>query len=177
ERTDSLRYFGAVTVFFVLGGAGAAELGPRGRAAAAAGVLFAAAACGVLDYNLWRDAPGRSTRDLAGAWIDSAVPAGSEVGMLRLPQPSNSAYFLWSRYRLRFIRPDLFARLPAAAPAPEWLVLVHADRDDREAAGPTLGRYRLVRRFSPLEPPGLGLPLGQGYGDPTVEIYKRKTPS
>lgn len=173
-QMDAVRYLAALPLGFLLAGAAASRFGRGGLAAAACAALFAGVQSTVLDYNLALDAPGTSTRDAAGDWIEANVPAGTELGMLRLPQPSNAPYFRWSRYRLRFIQPELFAKLAPEAAAPEWLVLTHPTYDDRVAAGPTLSRYELARRFSPAAPRGFALPFGQIYGSPTVDIYKRR---
>ncbi|MBI2363312.1 MAG: hypothetical protein HYV15_08035, partial [Elusimicrobia bacterium] len=173
-QMDAVRYLAGLPLALLLAGTAAARLGKAGLAAAACAALFAGAQSAVLDWNLAADRPGRSTRDEAGDWLEAEVPAGAELGFLRLPQPSNAPYFRWSRYRLSFIQPEVFAALPAGAAVPEWLVLTHPTYDDRVAAGKTLSRYGLVKRFSPRAPRGLELPFGQTYGNPTVDIYKRR---
>ncbi|MBI5595544.1 MAG: glycosyltransferase family 39 protein [Elusimicrobia bacterium] len=173
-QMDAVRYLAGLPLGLLLAGAAAARFGRAGLAAAACAALFAGVQSAVLDFNLAADRPGRSTRDAAGDWLEAEVPAGAELGLLRLPQPSNAPYFRWSRYRLSFIQPEVFAGLPADAALPEWLVLTHPTYDDRVAAGPTLSRYELVKRFSPRAPRGLELPFGQTYGNPTVDVYKRR---
>lgn len=173
-QMDSVRYLAALPLAFILAGAAAARFGKVGILVAVCAAVFAGVQSAVLDYNLTRDAPGTSTRDAAGDWIDANIPAGSELGMLRLPQPANAPYFLWSRYRLVFIQPELFSRLAPDAAVPEWLILTHPTYDDRIAAGPSMSRYELVRRFSPAGLPGFRLPFGYTYGNPTAEIYRRR---
>ncbi len=174
-QMDSVRYFGALPLGLVLAGAAAARAGKAGLALAGAAALFAAAQSAVLDYNLALDRPGASTRDRAGEWIMANVPAGAEVALLRLPQPSNSAAFRWNRYRLHVYEPPVFAALPASAPLPEWLVLVHPSYDDHAAAGGVLARYGAAAVFEPAGPRFLRCAVGDGYGNPLVEVYRRKT--
>lgn len=174
-QMDSIRYLGALPLGLLLGGAAAARAGKGGLALAGAAALFAAAHSAVLDYNLALDRPGSSTRDRAGDWIEAHVPAGADIAILRLPQPSNSAYFRWNRYRLRIYEPPVFAALAASAPVPEWLVLVHPSYDDHGAAGAALARYKTAARFEPAGPRLLQSAVGDSYGNPVVEVYRRKT--
>lgn len=175
---DSVRYFGAVTVGVLLAGVAAAELGRPGLAAAGLCVLLAGAKSAVLDYNLALDVPGRSTREAAGDWLEGAAAPGASVGLLRLPQPANAPTFRWDRYRLVFIEPAVFAALGEAEPVPEWLLMTYPSYDDRPLVGAQLSRrYELARAFAPAGPASLRLPDGQSWGNPPIEIYRRKEPS
>ncbi len=97
-------------------------------------------------YNFHIDATPLSTHVRSGEWIESHVPAGSSIGLLRLPQPSNAPYFRYDRYAMRFIEPRLFGNLPAAQ-LPEFLAVVAPDYDDRPLLEPNLSRYASVVLF------------------------------
>jgi len=87
-----------------------------------------------------------STHFRAGEWIEKNIPAGATIGLTRYPQPSNSPFFRWDRYRLRFIEPQVAANLPEKL-LPPYLALTMPDHDDRPWFGANLKRYELLASF------------------------------
>lgn len=152
--TRQARYFiGWIGVGSLLAGRLLQELralkGPAGRfATATAAVVLAGLACQGLTYahNFAAGAGDRSNHFRSGEWIEKNVPAGETIGLLRLPQPSNSPFFRYDRYRLLFIEPPLAASLPAGK-LPRWLALTIPDYDDRPALAGVLARYERVAVF------------------------------
>lgn len=123
---------------------------PRPAAALllAAALVDTGARGAVYFVNLRREAGPASTRAAAADWIDANVPAGSEIGLTRYPEPSHTPPFRWDRTRLSiFERPELAADRP-----PEWFV-----GDSRELAGlerAVPNRYDEVRVFRAAAPFG-----------------------
>jgi len=182
---DSIRQFPAAFLGCLLAG-GAASRWTRGerpgrmRACALGAALLAAAyawlASAALDYNFSLDSAGLSTRRLAGEWIEANVPRGAEIGLTRLPQPSNVPYFHWSLYRLRFFKTRTLAGLDPAA-LPERLVLASPSYSDHPALDPLLdARYVLEKSFPPRSLGWISPPLGESYANPLVEIYRKRSP-
>lgn len=174
DKFDSLRYFGGIGLGFLLAGASLAEWTPRWRRAAAVALIYAAIFSAVLDYNLYLDSNGRSTKHAAGDWIEQNLPPGSELGFLRLPQPSNSPYFRWNKYRLKFIESKVLAQWSDVRALPEYLILTCPTYDDRPAIKTVLTRhYRRIKAFKPYSLLWIVPPIGESYGNPLVEIYEK----
>lgn len=176
--TRQVRYFtGFVAVGSLLAGRLLAELralkGPAGKfgTAAAAAVLLGLFAQGSsYAYNF----AAASTHVRAGDWLDANVPAGATIGLLRYPQPSNSPFFSWSRYKLRFLDPRVAPTLPAEA-WPEWLALTIPDYDDRPALAAVLERYERVASFPRAKlVPWVEIHPTSTTANPLIEIYRRK---
>lgn len=175
-----LRHFGGMPFACLLAGLGVAALseaagavGLAARGAAGLALAWSLFLSGVLDYNFTRERPGLSTKDEAGAWIEANLPAGAELGMIKLPQPGNSAYFQWNRYRLRFVDSRGFSAL-APERLPQHLVLVGWEVGRDEQLGAVLGsRYRLAKRFDPSFVGPLGPSALDLIGNPVVQVFKR----
>ena len=151
--------------------------GPAGRfGAATAAVVLAGLACQGLSYayNFHVAAGERSNHILSGEWIEKNVPAGETIGLLRLPQPSNSPFFRYDRYRLMFIEPGLAASLPPAR-LPRWLALTVPDYDDRPALAGVLSRYERVALFPRARLfPWVALDPSSTTANPLVEVHRLK---
>ncbi|MBI2790057.1 MAG: hypothetical protein HYX59_15405 [Elusimicrobia bacterium] len=180
--TRQVRYFmGWVGVGSLLAGRLLQELralkGPAGRfgTATAAVVLAGLAAQGFsYAYNFSLGEGARSNHFLSGEWIEKNVPEGAQIGLLRYPQPSNSPFFRYDRYRLKFIEPGLAASLPEAQ-LPRWLALTIPDYDDRPALAPILGRYERRAVFPRARLfPWIELDPSSTTANPLVEIYALK---
>jgi 4-amino-4-deoxy-L-arabinose transferase-like glycosyltransferase len=77
-----------------------------------------AARGGAVLANLSAEAGPAATRTAAADWIESHVPAGAEVGLVRYPEPAHTPPFRWDRYRL-----VVFENAAAlGARAPQWLI-------------------------------------------------------
>ena len=153
-----------------------AQKGVAGRlGTATAAIVLAGLACQGISYarNYSLDEGDRSNHVLAGEWIEKNVPAGETIGLLRLPQPSNSPFFRYDRYRLRFIDPKAAATLPPEK-LPRWLALTWPDFfEDRAALGPTLSRYELRADFEPVTPfPWIRIDPTSTPANPAVELYR-----
>jgi hypothetical protein len=180
--TRQVRYFmGWVGVGSLLAGRLLQELralkGPAGRfGTATAAIVLAGLACqgASYAYNFSLGEGQRSNHFLSGEWIEKNVPEGAEIGLLRLPQPSNSPFFRYDRYRLKFIEPGLAASLPAAA-LPRWLALTIPDYDDRPALAGVLARYERRAVFPRARLfPWIELDPSSTTANPLVEIYALK---
>ncbi len=180
--TRQVRYFlGWVAVGSLLAGRLLQELralkGPAGRfGTATAVIVLAGLACQGLAYahNFSLGAGERSTHMQAGEWIEKNVPQGAQIGLLRYPQPSNSPFFRYDRYRLEFIEPGLAASLPPGK-LPGWLALTIPDYDDRPALGPVLPYYELVASFPRGKLfPWIEIDPTSTTANPLIEIYRRK---
>ena len=184
-RVDQVRYFlGFLAVGQLLAGRAAADmirwkspLRPWLLAAIALALANLVMTGTTYAYNLHVDAGDRSTHFESGAWIEAHVPAGSSIGMLRLPQPSNAPYFRYDRYDLRFFeRADLFAVLPIGE-LPRYMAVTSPDYDDRPAMEPNLSRYELAAAFDrPRLFPWIGVDPTAMTADPVIEIYRLKEP-
>jgi hypothetical protein len=180
--TRQVRYFlGWVAVGCLLAGRLLQELralkGPAGRfGTAAAAIVLAGLLCQGLSYahNFKQGEGERSSHFLAGAWVEKNIKEGSTVGLLRYPQPSNSPFFRWDRYRLRFIEAKLFAGLPESA-LPSYLALTMPDYDDRPQLGAALGRYELIASFPRGRLfPWIEIDPTSTTANPLIEIYGLK---
>jgi hypothetical protein len=177
------RYFlGFLAVGLLLAGRAAADLlasGSKLRPAAAAALALTlsweALAGATYAHNFAADAGDSSTHARAGAWIETNVPAGSAIGLLRLPQPSNAPYFRYDRYELRMIEsPRLFASLPAGD-LPPYVAVTSPDYDDRPAMEPNLSRYELAADFPRARlAPFLAIEPTATTADPQIDIYRLK---
>jgi len=172
DTFDSIRYFGGSLVGFLLAGAALASTRPTFKVFAGVAFAYGLTVSSVMNYNLYLDATDRSTKDRAGTWIESSIPKGSELCLLRLPQPSNSPYFQWNRYRLRFVEPERLKTLTSDS-LPEYIVLTHAAGDDGPHFKPLAKHYELVKKFEPFSLGWINFPIGQVHGNPLIEIFKR----
>lgn len=180
--TRQVRYFlGWAAVGSLLAGALLRDLralkGPAGRfGTAAAAILLAGLACQGLSYayNFHLGEGERSNHFLAGAWIEKNVPAGETIGLQRYPQPSNSPFFRYDRYRLLFLEPGLAASLPPER-LPRWLALTIPDYDDRPALAPVLGRYERLAVFPRARLfPWVSIDPTSTTANPLIEIHRLK---
>ncbi|MBI2385857.1 MAG: hypothetical protein HYV14_07575 [Elusimicrobia bacterium] len=180
--TRQARYFiGWLAVGSLLAGRLLAELralkGPAGRfGTATAAIVLAGLACQGFSYayNFSLGEGARSNHFLSGEWIEKNVPEGAQIGLLRYPQPSNSPFFRYDRYRLKFIEPGLAASLPEAQ-LPRWLALTVPDYDDRPALAPVLSRYERRAVFPRARLfPWIALDPSSTTANPLVEIYALK---
>lgn len=177
------RYFlGFMAVGLLLAGRAAADLlASRSKLRPVAAVALALTlGCELLAgatyaHNFASDSGDSSTHARAGAWIEANVPAGSAIGLLRLPQPSNAPYFRYDRYELRMIES---ARLFAALPAPDlppYMVVTSPDYDDRPAMEPNLSRYELAAEFPRARlAPGIAIDPTSTTADPQIDVYRLK---
>ncbi len=149
----------------------AGKLGTLATAVALIGLLCQGSAYA---YNFAVGADARSNHFVSGEWIEKNIPEGATIGLLRYPQPSNSPFFRWDRYRLRFIEPKLAADLPEKS-LPAYLALTIPDYDDRSYLGPVLAHYELAaafpraRLFSWIE-----IDPTSTTANPLIEIYRLK---
>lgn len=169
---DCIRYFGGSLIGFLLAGAAIEKGRPWVKGLAAAAFLYGLTATSVMDYNLHLDSTDRSTKFLAGEWIEREIPAGSELCLLRLPQPSNAPYFQWNRYRLRFVEPERVGELDRGD-LPEFVVLTHAAGDDGPNFAPIADAYEKIKSFEPFSWGWFRFPTGQVQGNAPVEIFRR----
>ena len=182
DRLISIRHFPGIFLGFLLAGRLVSrEIARNGKRRRLAAVLAAVAAAyafsisGVMDYNYYREACGHSTKDEAGAWIENNIPKGSQIGLLRLPQPANTPYFQWNQYRLQFVGLRTIKSAGGRELLPEHLVLTAASYDDRlELASLLEKRYELLKVFHPFSLRWLGIPEGEICGNPVVSIYRKE---
>jgi hypothetical protein len=180
--TRQVRYcLGWVAVGCLLAGRLLHELralkGAAGRfGTAAAAIVLGGLACQGLTYayNFHLGESDRSNHFLAGEWIEQNVPEGAEIGLLRYPQPSNSPFFRYDRYRLKFIEPTLAGSLRDAQ-LPRFLALTIPDYDDRLVLGPVLSRYELLASFPRGKLfPWVEIDPTSTTANPLIEIYGLK---
>lgn len=171
---DHLRYFPALSLACLLAGVrGSEEKGWR-RFLWVGAAAYAAVASAVLDHNLHLEAAGNSTKERAGAWVEQHIPPRSELGFVRLPQPSNTPYFQWNRYRLRFMEVGVLAKADRPKKLPRYLVLTCPGYDFRPELRNTLDRhYRLLQAFEPFSLLWVRPPAGELYGNPWIGVYER----
>lgn len=132
-----------------------------------AGVLYA--------LNFRRTASENSNHHLAGEWIDSNVPEGASVGLLREPAPSNSPYFNYRRVTIRLIQPELFGTL-AAHRLPDYMAVTSPDYDDRPRLEPNLSRiYEVAARFDRMRLAWARIDPTSTTANPLIEIYRKKS--
>lgn len=125
--------------------------------------------------NFRADEGAASTHVRSGEWIEANIPAGSAIGLLRLPQPSNAPYFQYSRYELRFIEPKLFGELPAAQ-LPQYLSVTTPIYDDRPTMQPNLSRYERLAVFDRVRlAPWIAVDPASSTANPLIEIYRLKS--
>lgn len=152
--TRQARYFtGWVALGSLLAGRVLQELramkGPAGKLGnATTAIVLAGLLCQGLSYahNFALGEGEKSTHFRAGEWIEKNVPEGATIGLTRYPQPSNSPFFRWDRYRLRFIESTIASSLSEKL-LPPYLALTMPDHDDRPWFGANLGRYELLASF------------------------------
>jgi 4-amino-4-deoxy-L-arabinose transferase-like glycosyltransferase len=117
---------------------------PRWLRAAVVVAVFAD--CGLRSWvclqNFHLDAGPSSTRVQAAEWIDSHIPAGSTVGLVRYPQPAHTPPFRYDRYHLViFERPEFLK----PGQHPEFLV---TDAVNRPGLEPLVSEgYEQVQAF------------------------------
>lgn len=149
-----------------------AGLRPWLAAALAAAVLHLALTAATYAQNFRLDEGADSNHVLAGRWIEEHIPAGSSIGMLRLPQPSNAPYFRYDRYDLRFIEPRLFPGLPVPQ-LPRYLAVTTPIRDDRPDMEPNLSRYERVAVFERFRLVSwIEVDPVSSNANPLIEIYR-----
>ena len=174
------RYFlGWVAVGSLLAGRLLSELcalkGLAGRfATAAAVVTLAGLGCQGLTYahNFHLGEGATSNHFLAGEWIERNVPKGEVIGLLRYPQPSNSPFFRFDRYRLKFIEPKLAPGLPPEK-LPRWLALTIPDYDDRPELSAVLARYDKRASFPRGKLfPWIEIDPSSTTANPLIEVYR-----
>ena len=142
------------------------------RPAAVLALAWALWASAVMDVNFHREAAGVSTKDLAGQWIDEHIPAGAEIGMIKLPQPGNSAYFQLNRYRLRFL--DLETLAQGKLAPPEYLVFAALPKSHEDVLAPLLqSRYALVHQERPAFTSWFSPPARDLIANPPVLVFKK----
>jgi dolichol-phosphate mannosyltransferase len=141
---SSLRLHYAAAALCVVLAADMLSALPRPAALAVLAAVLADTALrgGVYLENLRREAGPASTRVLAADWIDSNVPAGAEVGLLRYPEPAHTPAFRWNRVKLVVFEST---QALAGRKIPEWAV---ADRMswELEDAG-FRGKYAFAQDF------------------------------
>ena len=151
--------------------------GAAGRfGTATAVIVLAGLACQGLSYahNFYLGESDRSNHFLSGAWIEKNISAGETIGLLRYPQPSNSPFFRFDRYRLMFIEPRLAPALPFEK-LPRYLVLTIPEHDDRVALAPILRRYESLAVFSRARLfPWIAIDPTSTTANPLVVIYGLK---
>ncbi|MFA6318240.1 MAG: glycosyltransferase family 39 protein [Elusimicrobiota bacterium] len=127
-------------------------------------------------WNFHAAATPESTHLRAGRWIEENVPAGSSVGMLRLPAPSNCPYFRFDRYELVLLQEGLFKDLPPRE-LPDYMVVTIPDYDDRPGMEPNLARYERVAAFErPVLVPWIRVHPTSTTANPPIEVYRRARP-
>ncbi len=96
---------------------------------------------GAVVANLSAEAGPQSTRTAAAEWIDANIPSGSEVGLVRFPEPAHTPPFRWDRAHL-----VVFENAAAlGARTPDWLV---ADESGLAALGAwATERYQTAASF------------------------------
>ncbi|MBI3288102.1 MAG: glycosyltransferase family 39 protein [Elusimicrobia bacterium] len=118
---------------------------PRAAAAAALALALAESGGRASAYlvNMSMGRGPASTRERAADWIDSHIPAGASVGLLRFPEPPHTPPFQWNRLDLR-----VFDKAEALNGAyPEWIVASNVAWSD---ASPLLHeRYETAADFKP----------------------------
>ena len=176
------RYFlGWVAVGCLLAGRLLQELralkGPAGRCGAATtAIVLAGLACQGLSYahNFYLGESDRSNHFLSGEWIEKNIPAGETIGLLRYPQPSNSPFFRYDRYRLKFVGTNLAPSLPPSQ-LPRWLALTMPDYDERPLLSSVLSRYELRASFPRARLfPWIEIDPTSTTANPLIEIYRLK---
>jgi hypothetical protein len=126
--------------------------------------------------NFSTTASAVSNHSLAGDWVDKNVPAGSSIGLFRLPAPSNTAYFRYGRYALRLMEHAPFA--DGRTPYPEYLVLTRPDYDDRKLLGTALEQnYESLKIFPRPQLGWARIHPSATTANPEIEIYKRRSRS
>jgi hypothetical protein len=180
--TRQARYFlGWAGVGCLLAGRLLQELralkGAAGRfGTATAAIVLAGLACQGLSYshNFYLGESDRSNHFLSGAWIEKNIPAGETIGLLRYPQPSNSPFFRFDRYRLMFIEPRLAPTLPPEK-LPRYLALTIPEHDDRVDLAPILSRYESLAVFPRVRLfPWITIDPTSTTANPLVVIYGLK---
>lgn len=180
--TRQIRYFmGPAAVGCLLAGRLVAELrslkdapGKAASAFAALLLVFMLGQGATYAANFAEGTGETSTHARAGDWIDAHVPAGATIALLRYPQPSNSPFFRWDRYRLRLIDPRVAASLPEKT-WPEWLAVSVPDYDDRGILSGVLPRYELSASFPRASlAPWASIEATSTTANPLIEVYHLK---
>lgn len=178
----SVRYFlGWLGVGSLLAGRLLQELrtlkGPAGKFATVSSVIvLIGLLCQGMTYshNYSLGEGVKSTHFKSGEWIDKNVPAGSTIGLLRYPQPSNSPFFRYDRYRLMFIDRVVASTLPFER-LPRYLALTLPDYDDRPALAPIMGQYERLAVFARESLfPWVTVDPTATTANPVIEIYRLK---
>lgn len=179
--TSYVRYFaGWAAVGCLLASRTAVEWWRRRHARSPARALLVAAgvylAAHGLTYahNFSVASSQESTHWRAGRWVEENIPEGAQIGLLRLPQPSNCPFFRFDRYNLLFIKPALFKDVPSRE-LPEYLALTLPTYDDRPLLGDNLRRYELAASFDRARLlPWIKVDESAMTANPLIEIYRLK---
>lgn len=179
--TSCVRYFaGWAAVGCLMAGRAAVEWWRQRHARSPARTLLLAAGVNLAAHGLTYAhnfsvaASQSSTHWRAGRWVEENIPPGTDIGLLRLPQPSNCPFFRLDRYNLLFVKPLQFKEVPADQ-LPEYLALTMPTYDDRPALRAQLGRYELAASFDRSRlVPWVAVDKSAMTANPLIEIYRLK---
>ncbi|MBI4422557.1 MAG: hypothetical protein HY554_02450 [Elusimicrobia bacterium] len=122
--------------------------------------------------NFHEAGTSRSTHARSGEWIEANVPPGSTIGLLRMPQPSNSPFFRLDRYALVVIEAGRVGAATAGE-LPRFMILtLPYDLGMRDR----LDRYALAASFEAGGPlPWIQVDPRATTANPTILIYRLKS--
>lgn len=145
---DSMRfYYFPVALGCLLAADGIARAPKRLRLALAAVVLADTGLRGALYLeNMRLDSGSQAARLRAADWIESYIPAGEKIGLVRFPEPSHTPPFRYDRYHL------VFFSTPQDIPAGREPRYVVVDEDGRSLIDNLIKKdYDPIARFVPLQ--------------------------
>ncbi|MEK7388360.1 MAG: glycosyltransferase family 39 protein [Elusimicrobiota bacterium] len=109
-----------------------------------------------------------STRELAADWIDTHIPAGASLGLLRLPEPAHTPPFRWDRLELRIFD----SPRAVASRLPDWIA---ASSSGWQLTDVSLRQqYLEVERFSSRSPLTLAMTDGSFFSNIDFVILRKK---